>query len=384
MKEDLLALISKTEDIEKLFHKPSSSYGMATLSLDTIYDNQDFRVWAQEVKFELMEIYDRTKDAFIGETIDDLSTKFNGLGDRRVFDRVKGSLFTIRKNIDKYFPAEKKSDTINSKGKTMPKESKLFISHASRDKDYVEAIVSLFDDMGLNDKQIFCSSIPGYDIPLSKSIFDYLLELFQNYDLHIVFVHSKNYYQSPVSLNEMGAAWVLKKNFTSILLPGFDFSEMKGVVNNTDIAIKIDRTEDEVKDKLNQLYNQIVSEFGIKKKNDIIWEKKRNNFIENILTIKPFEESVSNDNISKEANEMLRELSQKDGARIMKLNTMSGKLIQYGEKSIEEKKGRREFIKWEVAIDELRGKGFIEKASKKDDIYQISNAGYEYLESQQK
>ena len=40
---------------------------------------------------------------------------------------------------------------------------------------------------------------------------------------------------------------------------------------------------------------------------------------------------------------------------------MSGACIQYGEKRIEENKGRREFVKWESAIDELYGKGFIKK-----------------------
>lgn len=383
MKESLLALINKTEDIEKLFHKSSSSPGIATISLDIIYDIQEFRIWVQEVKFELREIYDRTKDTFIWEAINELSANFNGWSDRQMFDKVKGSLFAIRKNIDKYFPTEKKNRTINSKENPMSKESKLFISHSSNDKDYVEKLVSLFEGMGLNDEQIFCSSIPGYDIPVGKNIFDYLIELFQDYDLHIIFVHSKNYYNSPISLNEMGAAWALKTNFTSILLPGFDFSEMTGVVKNTDIAIKVDRSEDEVKDKLNQLYNQIVLEFGIKRKSDILWEKKRDSFINSILDVKPIEQLVQKESLSKEANEMLQEIAQNDGSTIMKVVTLSGTSIQYGEKSIEEKDGQREFVKWESAIEELQSKYFIKKISKKDEIYQITKAGYEYLESQQ-
>ena len=156
MKESLLALINKTEDIEKLFHKSSSSPGIATISLDIIYDIQEFRIWVQEVKFELREIYDRTKDTFIWEAINELSANFNGWSDRQMFDKVKGSLFAIRKNIDKYFPTEKKNRTINSKENQMSKESKLFISHSSNDKDYVEKLVSLFEGMGLNDEQIFC------------------------------------------------------------------------------------------------------------------------------------------------------------------------------------------------------------------------------------
>lgn len=373
MKENLLELINKTEEIEKLFHKSSDS-----MPLDIIYDRQEFRLWLQETKFELRDIYDRTKDTFVWETINDLSANFNGWSDRLMFDKVKGNLFAIRKNIDKYFP-QTESKTVHVKEKEMPKKSKLFISHSSKDKEYVEAIVSMFDDMGLNDEQVFCSSIPGYDIPLGKSIFDYLMELFQNYDLHIVFVHSKNYYQSPVSLNEMGAAWVLKKSFTSILLPGFDFSEMKGVVNSADIAIKLDQSEDEVKDKLNQLYDQLISEFGLKKKSDILWEKKRNNFIKDILAIKPLK-NVSENFLSKEACEILQELSSNNNATVMRLKTLSGTHIQYGKKSIAESQGQREFVKWDSAIDDLIDKGFIKKVSDKDDIYKMTNAGYEYLE----
>lgn len=380
MKESLLALINKTEDIEKLFHKSSSSPGIATISLDIIYDIQEFRIWVQEVKFELREIYDRTKDTFIWEAINELSANFNGWSDRQMFDKVKGSLFAIRKNIDKYFPTEKKNRTINSKENQMSKESKLFISHSSNDKDYVEKLVSLFEGMGLNDEQIFCSSIPGYDIPVGKNIFDYLIELFQDYDLHIIFVHSKNYYNSPISLNEMGAAWALKTNFTSILLPGFDFSEMTGVVGNGDIAIKLDQLEDEVKDKLNQLYDQLVSEFGLKKKSDILWEKKRDSFINSILDVKQIEQLVQKESLSKEACEILQELSSNNNSTVMRLATLSGTHIQYGKKSITESQGQREFVKWDSAIDDLIDKGFIKKVGDKDDIYKMTNAGYEYLE----
>lgn len=380
MKESLLALINKTEDIEKLFHKSSSSPGIATISLDIIYDIQEFRIWVQEVKFELREIYDRTKDTFIWEAINELSANFNGWSDRQMFDKVKGSLFAIRKNIDKYFPTEKKNRTINSKENPMSKESKLFISHSSNDKDYVEKLVSLFEGMGLNDEQIFCSSIPGYDIPVGKNIFDYLIELFQDYDLHIIFVHSKNYYNSPISLNEMGAAWALKTNFTSILLPGFDFSEMTGVVGNGDIAIKLDQSEDEVKDKLNQLYDQLVSEFGLKKKSDILWEKKRDSFINSILDVKPIEQLVQKESLGKEACEILQELSSNNNSTVMRLATLSGTHIQYGKKSIAESQGQREFVKWDSAIDDLIDKGFIKKVGDKDDIYKMTNAGYEYLE----
>ena len=83
----------------------------------------------------------------------------------------------------------------------------------------------------------------------------------------------------------MGAAWVLKSEYTSILLPGFTFAEMNGVVNSDTIVIKLDNDVLEVKDKLNQLYTGIVDEFGLKKKADIIWEQKRDRFIKEVSEI---------------------------------------------------------------------------------------------------
>ena len=245
MKKRLLELISKTDYIESLFHTVGGDMpGLAIPPSKMIGDVQEFQLWIQELKLELQAVYDKTQDAFIKEALDDLSVHFDGWTDKRKFNKVKGNLLAIQRNIDIYYPQE---NVVALEKVVMSKKPKLFISHASSDKVYVQEIVSLLDDMGLTDEHIFCSSIPGYDIPVGKTIFQYLLEQFHEYDLHVIFVHSKNYYMRPVCLNEMGAAWALKSKYTSILLPTFDFSGMNGVVNNSDIAIKLDNDEDEIK-----------------------------------------------------------------------------------------------------------------------------------------
>lgn len=66
------------------------------------------------------------------------------------------------------------------------KSMKIFISHSSKDLTFVQALVDLFEDIGLNEENMFCSSIPGYNIPLDKNIYDYLKEQFQNYNLHVI------------------------------------------------------------------------------------------------------------------------------------------------------------------------------------------------------
>jgi hypothetical protein len=155
-------------------------------------------------------------------------------------------------------------------------------------------------------------------------------------------------------------------------------------VNNSDIAIKLDNDEDEVKDKLNELYEQLIEEFELKKKPAIIWEKKRDAFIEKIKSISAKAVAINPEEsqpLSYEAYTMLQEISGEQHREIIRIATLSGNHIQYGKQAIEDTLGRREFAKWDAAIDELLCLGLIKKIGKKDDIYVITDAGYKLLET---
>lgn len=167
------------------------------------------------------------------------------------------------------------------------KQNKIFISHSSRDMAFVQPLVELFEHMGLKSENMFCSSIPGYNVPLDKNIFDYLKEQFDNYNLRVVFVLSENYYNSPASLNEMGAAWVLRHKYTSILIPQFDFVDIKGVIDKMQISIKLDSDKTELKARLNELRGTIIREFGIKASlsSQNIWERHRDEFIDKVSSM---------------------------------------------------------------------------------------------------
>lgn len=277
MKDRFIELVRKIDEIEKLFHRTAPNPGFSATGIDKIYDVQKFQLWLQEVILEVQDIVNRTGDDFALDTLQTLMSSFIGWDDRRDFNTIKGKLQAMERNVDKYYePGTRETE--------LP--SKIFISHSSKDVEYVKKLVALLDDMGLDQTQVFCSSLPGYNIPVDTDLFDYLREQFREYQLHAIIVHSANYYQSPVSLNEMGAAWVLRTNCTSFLLPGFDFDGMKGVVKPNVIAIKLDNADDELQDKLNQLYDKIVDEFHVRKKSAIIWEQKRNSFIRDIKAIK--------------------------------------------------------------------------------------------------
>ena len=208
--------------------------------------------------------------------------KFNGknFSERDNFNRLKSSLYVIQKNIGKYFPNEEVEERENNE----MLKPKIFISHASADLKYVEPFVELLADIGLSNDNLFCSSVPDYAIPLNQDIYDHLSSLFSNYKLYVIFMLSDNYYKSSACLNEMGAAWVLKTEYTSVLLPGFEYQEIKGAVNPNKIGLKLDDNEELLKKRLGELKNIVSENFGISVL-DMRWEKKRNDFVNTIRSL---------------------------------------------------------------------------------------------------
>lgn len=164
------------------------------------------------------------------------------------------------------------------------KPMKLFISHSSQDLAFVQPLVELFEHMGLTPENMFCSSVPGYNVPLDSNIYDFLIEQFQNYNLRVIFVLSENYYNSPVCLNEMGAAWILRKKYTSILIPQFDFKDVKGVIDQMRISIKLDSNKSNLKSRLNELKDKFTEEFSLSASLSFqnVWERHRDEFIEKV------------------------------------------------------------------------------------------------------
>ena len=384
MKKDLIGLIDSRKEIEKKFH--SFDGGMGT-SFEQISDVPEFQNWLQEIKLELQGIYDRTHDTFVWETINLCGKRLDGFTEKKYFIELAGKLQAIRKNIDKYYPEEKVvSELPQSQGGVfcMKKKPLIFISHSSKNKDQVAKIADLLRSINLSPRRdIFCSSLPGYGIPNEANIFDFLRERFLNYDLHIIFVHSPEYYESAVSLNEMGAAWVLRTNATSLLLPGFDFSGMKGVIGSDCIAIKLDADRSEVKDRLNQLRRELESEFDISDNEDIIWEEARDKFIREINS----DVSTKNENISSESALITGEMKQllrkaaavPDGQILVDSDLESGTYIQIGSEVVaKDYPDRRQYAVWEEALSACLQAKYIERKS--ESICVITNAGYKAVE----
>ena len=175
-----------------------------------------------------------------------------------------------------------------------------FISHSHNDKEFVDALVNLLDDMGFTKDTLFCSSVREYGIPLSGDIFETIRGLFLEHDLYVIFVHSPRFYGSAVSLNEMGAAWVLKTDFCSFLTSDMDYGKMKGVVNNAKLSIKVD--EEEAKGLLNDLYKHLAAVFSLQEMDMNKWERKRDLFLQVVrnLKYKTVEDSIEENAVDTE------------------------------------------------------------------------------------
>lgn len=205
-------------------------------------------------------------------------------------------------NIKQHMSKQKGSDTQTNK------TPRVFISHSSQDKDFVEELVSLLESIGFNNSNLFCSSIADYWIGLSQNILEELRAMFEKYDLFVIFVQSPRYYMSPVSLNEMGAAWVLRSSYCSLLTKDMKNDMMRGVVNSQTIYLKVDSPD--AGPRLNELKDLLTETFGFSPMRESTWERKRNSFLKAVCSIK-YDEPAANAGLVKEEHTHPRNLTRK-------------------------------------------------------------------------
>lgn len=174
-------------------------------------------------------------------------------------------------------------DTVKSK------TPKIFISHSSGDKEFVEALVDLLERMQFTSNEVFCSSVPGYWVKLKQNFCEVIKSQFTNHDLFLIYVHSPRLYASPISMNEMGAAWVLQNDYYSFLTIDMDYDKMKGVVDSREIAIKVNA--ETAKNRMNEFMENLCKLFG--KPYDLCtWERKRDAFLKKVCEIQIEKEQI--------------------------------------------------------------------------------------------
>lgn len=162
------------------------------------------------------------------------------------------------------------------------KQPLLFISHSSADEKIASDLVAMLRTLGFSKRNLFCSSMPGYDIAEGEDIYETLASKFIDYNIYVIFLLSENYYNSAACLNEMGATWVLKAKYSTLVCPGFTIPEIKGAVNPSKMAVVLDDAK-RVNGKLNQLKDHLIEFFYLPEiEDDAIWENDRNEFLKSM------------------------------------------------------------------------------------------------------
>src|SRR5574344_41928 len=171
-----------------------------------------------------------------------------------------------------------------NKNQHIMKSTKVFISHASANAKAAKALVELLEFLHIDsEEQLFCSSVTGYDVKVGKDIYETILKEYQNHNLFMIYLLSHEYYSKPICLNEMGAGWVLKTDYQTILLPGFTIQDMgNSCIGTNTIAIILDDELENIKSRLNQFKDNLIEKMNLKQPNASRWEQKRDKFIQTI------------------------------------------------------------------------------------------------------
>ena len=201
----------------------------------------------------------------------------------RIVEKYNQTIDSIEEDIQLIPIIDKTLTEINPMKKQ--KKYKIFISHNSEDKQYAKALVDMLSKLGLNEeKDIFCSSVPGCGVKFGNNFIDAILHEYKEYNLIILFIHSPRLYKSPVSLNEMGAGWVMRSEHKSFLTSDCSFDMLKGVITPQEIAFKAGL--EETYHLLHEFKEFIEKSFDLKPKGPGRWDDIRNEFIKTVESIK--------------------------------------------------------------------------------------------------
>jgi len=151
---------------------------------------------------------------------------------------------------------------------------KIFISHSSKDKDIMEKFSDFILQLGigLSHEDIFCTSIEDMGIKNGEDIRNHIKHNVQSADFSFLMI-SKNYKESEICLNEMGAVWAADNRVRYYLLPDVDFNEIGWLCD----ANKADKLGNPI--VLDALEEELTSFYELPHKG-IIWSRQRQNFID--------------------------------------------------------------------------------------------------------
>lgn len=384
----LIALIDQISDIRKCFttaYRTVASYPdrPPKKHYQTIRANKEYALWRARIEAELSMLEQ-------GKTVDDIYKLFvfieKGYSESYYFTQLEAKL-TVLKELLENGNISRSEDGMESN------ENKVFISHSSKDADIVKAFVELLEDIGMPEKSIICTSVPGYGIPGGKKIYEWLRAQLLNYNIHMIFMLSHNYYGSVASLNEMGAAWLAKTESTMVLLPGFNFSDIKGCIDSSEMGIALEGDISELKHRLGELKDSLCEEFKLPTISATKWERYRDGFLGKIQSdvnkesvqeenlddshsYIPIVENYNNETVSVETAFLLVYAAAGNG-QIFRLSTLGAPVqVSADGKQFLADNSQRESARWQEALETLVKWGWVKSVGRKGEVFELTGTGY--------
>lgn len=159
------------------------------------------------------------------------------------------------------------------------KKKKIFISHSSKNKKITDKFVELLRDMGVKNEQIYYSSYEETGVNFLQDCFQRIKEEFNENELLVIFMISREFYSSKICIAEMGATWVTTANkYIPIIIPPYSYSNVEGVINTTQAGIALNDTS--INAKIEKLKEDIELFLEIENKtNAIEWNRKKDEFL---------------------------------------------------------------------------------------------------------
>lgn len=152
-------------------------------------------------------------------------------------------------------------------------ERRIFISHATADKDIADALVDLLKTgADVRTAQIFCASLEGYGVPEGEDFVEYIRTQIESPVL-VVAVISPAYYESAFCVCELGAAWAMQHSLFPVVVPPLTYGELQGVISKTQGGYIKEAA------KLDNLRDRVLSVLGIAPVATALWNDKRDQFL---------------------------------------------------------------------------------------------------------
>jgi hypothetical protein len=140
----------------------------------------------------------------------------------------------------------------------------------------------LTNGLGIDNNDIFCSSVSGSDIPIGVDFNEYLLsKIKESSEFYTIAIISNSYYNSRYCIYELGAAWGLSKandNIIPFLIEDMDRGGPKDFIRYKQSVIGAEEID------INKLSDKLRNTSSIQKRNISTekFEKERTRLIDGV------------------------------------------------------------------------------------------------------